>query len=110
MSKMGEFALGQSERHYPETPGYVRHSDTSYQASKSIAPQVGKIALQVYEQINCWIGATCDEIEANTGLSHQTASARMRELALMGRIRKAGERRKTRSGRNAEVWEVTGQV
>lgn len=47
---------------------------------------------------------TCDEIEMITGLSHQTASARVNDLKKAYRIHDSGERRKTRSNRNATVW------
>lgn len=55
-------------------------------------------------------GATDDEIEVGTGLSHQCASARRNGLAKKGAIEVAtdeyGEpvKRKTRSGRSALVW------
>lgn len=48
---------------------------------------------------------TCDEVEIVTGLKHQTASARIRELALKGLIKDSGKRRLTRSGRKAVVYE-----
>ena len=51
-------------------------------------------------------GATDDEIEINLHLSHQTASARRRELVLLDAIGESGKLRKTRSGRNAKVWTV----
>jgi predicted transcriptional regulator len=43
-------------------------------------------------------GATCDEVEI------ATASARVVELRRAGLIRRTGERRPTRSGRNAWVY------
>ncbi len=52
-------------------------------------------------------GATCDEIEVETGLRHQTASARCRELELAGRIDKTPTKRPTRSGRAARVYRVS---
>lgn len=48
-------------------------------------------------------GATSDEVEAITSMSHQTVSARMTELKAADAIRPAG-RRKTRSGRTAAVY------
>lgn len=48
-------------------------------------------------------GATSDEVEVITGLSHQTVSARMSELKRDGAVVPAG-RRPTRSGRSAAVW------
>lgn len=49
-------------------------------------------------------GATCDEIEVALSLSHQTASARVRDLFKAGSIRDSGIRRNTRTGRKATVW------
>lgn len=51
-------------------------------------------------------GVTCDEIEAVTGLSD--VSARMNELARVGRVRPSQERRPTRNGRSAIVWVAIG--
>jgi hypothetical protein len=50
-------------------------------------------------------GATCDEIELMTGMRHQTASARIRELYLKDRIKTVGKRQ-TRSGRMALIWDL----
>jgi len=48
---------------------------------------------------------TCWEIEKETGLKHQTASARIRGLVLEGRLVDSGEKRPTESGRcKAIVW------
>lgn len=49
-------------------------------------------------------GRNCDEIEQLTGLPHQSASARMTELKKEGLIIASLYKRKTRSGRNAQVW------
>ena len=51
-------------------------------------------------------GATCDEIEVALSMSHQTASARVRDLFKAGSIRDSGIRRNTRTGRKATVWEA----
>jgi predicted transcriptional regulator len=48
-------------------------------------------------------GRTCDEIETDLGLRHQTASARISELLAVGRIIRTKIRRATRSGRSASV-------
>jgi len=52
-------------------------------------------------------GATDDEIEVITGMSHATASARRNDLLHAGWIKPSGERRKTRAGRPATVWVMT---
>jgi len=49
-------------------------------------------------------GAICDEIECALDITHQTASARVHELAWAGFIQDSGRQRKTRSGRAAVVW------
>ena len=50
-------------------------------------------------------GKTCDELETDLGMSHQTVSARIRDLVRDGGyIMNSGERRRTRSGRFAIVW------
>lgn len=51
-------------------------------------------------------GLTCDDIEVLLGMSHQTTSARVRDLAIRGEIRDTGKRRNTRTGRKAIVWEA----
>ena len=50
------------------------------------------------------VGATCDEVESCLRMSHQTASARIRDLRGHGRLVDSGSRRKTRTGRSAIVW------
>jgi hypothetical protein len=49
---------------------------------------------------------TCDAVEAVSGLTHQTASARLRGLVLRDQIVDSGRRELTRSGRRAVVWRV----
>lgn len=89
---------------YPASPGYVAR-DTSRQAAQSIARHVTRLASEVLEYIQAK-PRTCWEIEVVSGMSHQTVSARVRELNLKGRIRDSGERRPTGSGRAAIVWAV----
>jgi len=51
------------------------------------------------------VGQTCEEIEAETLLSHQSCSARISELKRDGLIRKIGTR-PTRSGCQAAVYQA----
>lgn len=79
-------------------------TETSRDAARSVeksAPRLRQIVLQTIR--DAVDGCTDDEIEIITGLSHQTASARRRELVLSGEIVPNGDRRKTRSGRTAVV-------
>lgn len=88
-------------------PGLARADapQTSKSAAESVGKLTGIVRLRVLEMIKLREerGATCDEIEQLCDLSHQTASARIRELAQGGHIRPAGTR-PTRSGRAATVW------
>jgi hypothetical protein len=79
--------------------------DTSIAAAESIAPKVSKLAARVYRYVcESSTGATCWEIEQALCMSHQTASARLRELSLNRCIVDSTERRRTGSGRQAIVW------
>lgn len=86
---------------------YVKGSETSKAAAKSIKESASSIRAKIFVMIESSPdGMTCDEVEAKTGLLHQTASARVRELVLQKRISDSGVKRKTRSGRGAVVYEA----
>lgn len=93
---------------YPFYGGTPPHSNptTSHDAAVQIKPEAATLRARVLDTIKAAgdSGATDDEIEQATGLVHQTASARRRELALGGKIVDSGQRRPTRSGRKAIVW------
>lgn len=90
---------------YPLTPGHVAGSDTSEAAAASMNASAAGYRERVFAMfaLGNW---TCDALEERMNLSHQTVSARIRELVLAGRLTDSGERRKTRSGRKAAVWMV----
>ena len=93
---------------YIPTP-YARTSETSKAAAESIAEAAPAIRKRIHERIaESLNGMTCDEVEAAMGLSHQTASARVHELRKLGMLLDVGEKRPTRSGRNATVWYAVG--
>ena len=89
--------------------GHAPHVDvsTSIDAAESIEEVSGSVRRLVLKHIKrCGTyGATDDEIEIALSLRHQTASARRRELYLLGEITSTGTR-PTRSGRHAKVWIV----
>lgn len=94
---------------YPDRPGYVPDSDTSIGAADSLTDiTVATLRGKIYALIEGFgaSGATCDEVETYLGLRHQTASARIRELVLIGKIFDTGWRRLTRSGRKARIYYV----
>ena len=90
---------------YPDRPGF-NFRDTAQAVAKRIAGGAAAIRVRILSelQVRGSVGGTCDEIEQAMGLSHQTASARIRELNMKDRIFDSGLRRKTRSGREAIVW------
>lgn len=81
-------------------------TSTSIKAAESMRPHAGTIERRVADHVASLgtTGATTDEIEVSLGLTHQCASARINSLHRSARIIDLGERRKTRSGRNAVVW------
>jgi predicted transcriptional regulator len=89
---------------YPNSPGYVRDSSTSLEAAKSMEGLAGNLRAKIRLFIERSKGATCDEVESAMDLRHQTASARITELRLLGEIEKTEIKRATRSGRAAYVY------
>jgi hypothetical protein len=96
--------------HYPERPGSVAGCDTSEAAADSLADDVlTRLRKAVWDFIRLRpYGATCDEVEIALDLRHQTASARIRELVLKDKLTITNQRRPTRSGRGARVYQVQG--
>lgn len=79
-------------------------TDTSRAAAGSVealTPGLRRIVLNAIREAHD--GLTCDDVERATRLSHQTASARVNELAHLWLIEDSGQRRRTRSGRSAKV-------
>jgi len=90
---------------YPDAPGFVRGSDTSEAAAKSISPKARSI---LHDRICKLVaafyhGLTSEEVQIALDLTHQNCSARTTELVQMGRLVDCGERRRTSSGRSARV-------
>jgi predicted transcriptional regulator len=78
--------------------------DTSLLAYKAIFGQLPSIRLKMFQAVIDCGGLTCEEMESSLGLKHQTASARLGELARAGLIRDSGKRRLTCSDNAAIVW------
>jgi len=89
----------------PNSAPYVVGSETSKRAAESVEAGLNQMQEQVLAAIRSDAsGRTCDEVERVLALRHQTASARIRELACKSKIVDSGRRRVTRSGRAAVVW------
>lgn len=91
------------------TAPYVRDSPTSKAAAKSIEHRMNSDAERVFDFIagKGAYGATCDWTEHELGMSHQTTSARIRQLLDEGRLTRTARARPTRSGRSASVLVTT---
>jgi DNA adenine methylase len=80
-------------------------SNTSEQALASVAGNAAQVRARVLAEIKSHPGGlTCDAVESNLDMRHQTASARVNELMTDGSIIDSGLQRPTRSGANAIVW------
>lgn len=89
-------------------PPFAGGSKTSEAAADSVVHSAGLMRAKVLRAIAASSnGATCDEIEVTLGMPHQTASARIRELAIAGQIADVGVVRLTRRKRRAVAWKVT---
>lgn len=95
---------------YPNDPGFVAGNLSSEEAADSVKESAATIRNRIFQYIAASPdGKTCDELEAELYISHQTASARCTELKRQGRVAPMLDeddkkiRRKTRSGRNADV-------
>lgn len=78
-----------------------------------IEAQLSDLQLKVYDLIKLagWEGKTCDEIEVDLGLTHQSASARVHELENWKPkplIERRGAKRKTRANRSAFIFVLAG--
>lgn len=78
--------------------------DTSIAAANAVADSASQMRARCFVEIKNRGGATCDELEMVLDLKHQTASARLNELATAGMIIDSSARRMTRSGCKAIVW------
>ncbi len=81
-------------------------TDTSMMAAEEIKPHLGRLQSEVYSYIvkQEVSGATCHEIAQMLNLSLQSATPRVYELRLKGKVRDSGHRRLTPTQRLAIVW------
>lgn len=83
------------------------YRDTSRQAFASVLqalPAVDAKIVAHIEKLSYIGGATCGEIECQTGLKHQTVSAQVRHMVEAGLLVDSGKTRKNENGRPCIVW------
>jgi len=102
---------------YPFEPGYVTGDQSSREAATSMQESAETLRTRIRNHIAASPeGKTCDEVEVELSLRHQTASARCSELKRFGQVSfKLDEdgkklRRPTRSGRKADVLFVVDAI
>ena len=82
------------------------YRDTSLASKEALAKKKNEYRRKIYYTIKWRGGMTCDEIEASLGIRHQTASCFIRFLTQDGLLTASNERRVTRAGRSAIVWQA----
>lgn len=90
---------------FGESLPFVQGSDTSKAAADSMGHVSKADRVRVYEHLY-GKPCTCDEVEVDLGLKHQTASARIKWLKDNGYAYDTGVRKQTRSKRMAAVIAV----
>lgn len=86
-------------------------AETTLAAAEQIQQDAPRLRRLVYAYIASRgaNGATDQECQAALHLEPNTQPPRRIELTRGGHVRDSGQRRKTRSGRNAIVWIATGK-
>lgn len=89
---------------------FEKGSDTSKAAAEAIQPDAARLRSLVIDAFKeaGERGLTSNEVELKLGLRQSTASARVREVVLLGNLVESGIR-KTASGRNAKVFVWTDE-
>tara|TARA_R110000823_G_scaffold298760_1_gene419207 strand:- start:373 stop:792 length:420 start_codon:yes stop_codon:yes gene_type:complete len=91
---------------YPNGPGFVRGSDTSEQASRSVAVKAADMRKQILQMLASrgLHGATSREAGEWLGIKPQTISARFAEMSQRGEIGRTPRKRATQGGCKAYVY------
>ena len=84
---------------------FVGISETSQIAAQTLrSREVDETRILAVLERKALHGATCDEVEVELSLAHQTASARIKGLRDKGRLLKTATVRQTRRHRPASVY------
>ena len=80
------------------------YQDTSREAWDAFQSHLGRTDARIVAVLRRRGGTTCDVVERETGLKHQTVSAQLRHMVEAGIVRDSGRRAPTQGGRPAIVW------
>lgn len=84
-----------------------KRQETSIQAHESQKDKAPLDRVRLLDQIRKYAtGISCDRLEVLLCMKHQTASARLRDLAIAGKIVDSGRRETTSTGRKAICWKA----
>lgn len=87
-------------------PPFARDYETSREAALSVYETAPTLRARVWRHLRETGGATEEETEAALGLAGNTCRPRIWELRKAGMVEDSGDRRSTRSGRQAVVWRI----
>ena len=98
--------MTQSQFRFDRLPAQM-HSPTSIAAAEAVEPNAGTQRAKVLARLR-WIaqGLTDEELQEQIPMAASTERPRRIELVQRGLVRDSGRTRKTRSGRQAVVWEA----
>jgi predicted ArsR family transcriptional regulator len=80
--------------------------DTSVHSRDILDKKKNQYRQRIYDYIKEHNGSTCDELEQCLDGRHETISGMITFLTNDNLLRDSGERRRTRSGRSAIVWQT----
>lgn len=109
-----ELGIGAVSR-YDDLPMFQRtHArgtdwQTSYDAAESMREIAAQQKRHLYDALLAWGPLTCDEADQRLSWRPTTAGRRMSDLVRDGLARDTGQTRRTRSGRQATVYEALQQ-
>lgn len=83
----------------------MRYAETSGEAYADIKPVLGKVDAQIVGYLSAFGPATCEQLETELGIRHQTVSAQLCHLRDRGVIEEAGEGRTSR-GRRCGLYRI----
>jgi len=93
---------------YPQKPGFKRNG-TSREAAQEMAEAAPDLRERCFRVIKEAIApVTADEVAAKLGKSVLSIRPRVSELARLGRIVEAEQRRRNKSGKRAATWRLPG--
>lgn len=83
------------------------YQDTSREAWRSFMPVAAELDRAILSALS-FSDETCQAIEVAIGREHQAVSGNLRHLVERGLVEDSGVSGKTRSGRRAIIWRLSG--